>query len=140
MATFAEVLNVKSQKNEAEDSYCFLPAIDVKADPENETLVRSESVLQAANGTLSYRKREWKLIHYSQGKPDATHKDELYNLATDPYEKTDVAEQYPELLQDMSERLKKVLKKNNNQKKMEFGFQATNFIKHNIIIYNTVNS
>jgi len=53
---------------------------------------------------IALRKGDWKLIHL--GKTPGKGKDELYNLKNDPYEKNNVAEDYPDIVKSMLERIK----------------------------------
>ncbi|MHB9028307.1 MAG: sulfatase-like hydrolase/transferase [Candidatus Latescibacterota bacterium] len=55
------------------------------------------------NGNLAVRKGDWKLIH--KGRNPAQGSNELYNIADDPYEKTDQAAARPEKVGELMEEL-----------------------------------
>ena len=54
------------------------------------------------NGRRAVRKGNWKLVQYNVEIPEET-TTELYHLADDPAETTDLAQQQPEVLQEMQE-------------------------------------
>lgn len=56
----------------------------------------------AANGSQAIRKGPWKAIRQNLNQNPAAHL-ELYNLETDPGEKTDLAAQHPELVRELLE-------------------------------------
>ena len=51
---------------------------------------------------VAVRKGDWKIVSVKKGT-----KLELYNITKDPYEKTDLAEKYPEVLKDLEKEIKK---------------------------------
>ncbi len=53
---------------------------------------------------MALRHGDWKLLHHGSNPDDAVN--ELYNLKEDPFEKKDVAEQYPEIVEKLFQRLK----------------------------------
>ena len=53
------------------------------------------------NGRQAVRKGSWKLVHLNVRSPKSTY--ELYNLASDPSERHNVLEQYPEKATELKE-------------------------------------
>ncbi|MEA2063537.1 MAG: sulfatase-like hydrolase/transferase, partial [Gemmatimonadota bacterium] len=78
----------------------FLPAASGAAEPAGERIFYWRTGNQ-----LALRKGDWKLIHQGGSLDSGTY--ELYNLARDPYEKNDMAEQKP----DISAALSKLMEK-----------------------------
>ena len=62
-----------------------------------------------ANYFTTYRKGDWKLVYYYNPETPGQPLWKLYNLKTDPYEASDLAEKHPEqaalLIKQMKERL-----------------------------------
>ena len=56
---------------------------------------------QGGDPSSIIREGEWKLIHYLEDG-----RDELYNLAADPGERNDVADEFPEIAEQMGQKLK----------------------------------
>jgi arylsulfatase A-like enzyme len=54
---------------------------------------------------LALRFGNWKLVH--NGKTPEKGTDELYNLKNDPYEKNDLAKDYPDIIKDLLARMRK---------------------------------
>ncbi len=87
----------------AEDSYNVLPALLGK---KPERPIRDALVVHSADGNFAIRQGRWKWIE-GKAHPDTTpgalklrapeFKPQLYNLAQDPAEKTDVLDQYPDV-------------------------------------------
>jgi arylsulfatase A-like enzyme len=101
----------------APDSYSFLPSLLNKANPHPRTYM----VTADANGIHALRDGEWKYIDDTPPDrlPDnrlkqlAGFEPQLYNLANDPGEMTNLYNEYPELV-------KKLLEKLNGIRKAEF--------------------
>lgn len=105
LATFAAVLHAPLPPNQAEDSFNILRAF---TETQTGASVRDSVILQSADATYCLRQDNWKFIERTDAPtfaPDrnkrtieaAAHKkgaglrtDELYQLATDPAETTDV--------------------------------------------------
>ncbi len=121
MASLAELIGVSLPKNAGPDSMNLLSAL----------LGHSETgrphVLQQGAGTgyFGLRKGDWKLIpasnrpafannkHNSRSNPlsttmPASDNDYLFNLAEDPGETTNLAEQYPEIVEELTELLNRI--------------------------------
>ena len=77
--------------------------------------IRTTTILQTGNGLLAFRHHEWKLRYTkTPNTPDEKAKFvdspvELYNLADDPYETTDLAAENPERIAEMKELLSSLL-------------------------------
>jgi arylsulfatase A-like enzyme len=109
-ASVADIIGVKYNDNVAEDSYSFLPALNLKSD----AAVRESIIHHSINGSFAYRKGNWKAIFcpgsggWSAPRPNSKGienlpKVQLYNLADDIGETTnlqaghkDIVEQYRE--------------------------------------------
>jgi arylsulfatase A-like enzyme len=105
LATFAGVLQAPLPPGQAEDSFNILRAF---TEPKPGAPVRDAVILQSADATYTLRQGDWKFIERSDAPTFATdrnkrtvdaaaHKkaaglnaDELYQLATDPAETTDI--------------------------------------------------
>lgn len=87
MATLAELLDVELPENAGEDSQSFFACL---TDPEC-TLDRAPIVHHAAKGQFAVRSGPWKLVL-----PHKKQHSELYDLATDPGEKTNVIQRFPQ--------------------------------------------
>jgi arylsulfatase A-like enzyme len=109
-ATCAELLGVKTPPNSCEDSVSFLPAFQNQPIPST----RAGIVHHSINGFFSYRSGDWKLLLARDGgaaserklaKPPTLPKAQLYDLASDPAETTNLYETNPtqadELLADL---------------------------------------
>ena len=95
IASFAKLLNVKLNKNEAPDSRNTLDAFLGK---DKEGL---EFTLQEANRTLALREGDWKFI---PGKNNA----QLYDLSTDSGESKNLITQKPALAKKLRQKLNKL--------------------------------
>jgi len=93
-ATLADMVEHKLTADEAQDSYSFLPVLKGET---YEKPIREATIHHSLNGDFSIRKGDWKYIDakghggFAQIKetvpPDSI---QLYNLATDPYETTNI--------------------------------------------------
>jgi arylsulfatase A len=105
MATCADLLGVKLPDTAAEDSITFLPQLLGKGPAARDTLVES-----SINGSFGIRQGEWKLAFCADSggwsfprpgrdKTNGLPRFQLFDLATDPAEKTNVLAQHPEIVQ-----------------------------------------
>lgn len=99
MATLAGILGVKLPDRAGEDSISFLPLLKGGTQP-----VRTVSVSCASDGTPSIRDGAWKLI--LPANPAAI---ELYDLAVDIGETTNLAAQQPDRVARMKAALEKLI-------------------------------
>jgi arylsulfatase A-like enzyme len=99
-ATCVELLGVKTPPNSCEDSVSFLPAFQNQPIPST----RAGIVHHSINGFFSYRSGDWKLLLARDGgaaserkvaKPPTLPKAQLYDLASDPAETTNLYETNP---------------------------------------------
>jgi arylsulfatase A-like enzyme len=107
LATFAEALGVPVPAGAGEDSVSFLPALLGKEGP-----ARSSIVSQSINGSFAIRDGQWKLAlcpgsgGWSAPKPGSKEEKglpefQLYDLATDPGERTNLVAREPERVATM---------------------------------------
>jgi arylsulfatase A-like enzyme len=115
-ATVADILQVGYTDDVAEDSYSFLPALQVKSD----ALVRTSIVHHSINGSFAYRKNQWKAIFcpgsggWSDPKPNSPGIEELpkfqlYNLNEDITEVNNLQGQEREILDQYKEELSQII-------------------------------
>ena len=88
MATCAELLGAKLPAEAAEDSFSILPLLRGKRQDEP---VFPAVVHQGADGTLAIRRGKWKLVLGAITGESAHASDQLYDLAADLGETSDVA-------------------------------------------------
>jgi arylsulfatase A-like enzyme len=113
-ASMAALTGQRLTGNACPDSFNVLPALLGQPGAAG----RDHLVQQPNRGpTLALRVGDWKVLSYVNAKPikaltyeKPAGKYELYNLAADPAEKRNVAEQEPERLQQMLERLESIKK------------------------------
>ena len=86
LPTVAEVAGVKAPENT--DGISYLPALLGKEQKQHEYLYWE---FHESEGRQAVRKGDWKLIYYYED-----NRTELFNLADDPGETTDVSEKFPE--------------------------------------------
>lgn len=91
--TFSNILNVEPSNKGGEDSYDVLPTL-----LENKE-VRQSLVMMSSPGHFAIREYDWKLI-FHRNKPIS-----LYNLANDPYEKTNLIEEEKHRVEALSKLL-----------------------------------
>ncbi|MCH8149785.1 MAG: arylsulfatase [Planctomycetes bacterium] len=109
-ATCAEIVGADLPAAGAEDSLSFLPSLLGKPNNGRRTTLVSHS----NHGEFAYRDGPWKLVfkmsgrnvQQSRGKATIV---ELYNLDSDIGEKNDLAKQRPEIVQRMTDGLKKLI-------------------------------
>ncbi len=108
LATTAGLLGQKLPESAGGDSFDLSPVMLGKS---VDGPIRKTTILQTGRGLLAFRQGDWKLRFKKAPKwtgKKATFPDtscELYNLADDPYEKTDLAESQPERVAEMQELL-----------------------------------
>lgn len=116
MATAADILDVKLPDNAAEDSFSFLPALLGESGP----AARQSVVHHSIQGAFALREGDWKLELCAgsggwsdprpgspgeKGLPDT----QLYHLASDIGEKTNLQAGKPEIVTKMTAQLKKII-------------------------------
>jgi len=113
MATCAELLKVKLSDNAGEDSISFLPLLlGQKAGGGRQVLVESSN-----NGSFAIREGNWKLVlcpdsgGWSYPRPGKDNTEgmprfQLFDVAADPAEKTNVMNQNPEIVQRLGQLLR----------------------------------
>ncbi len=102
IATLADVLGMRLPDNAGEDSFSLLPLLKGGDQP-----VREHAVSCASNGVPGLRRGPWKLI--LEQDPKARTDVQLYNLADDIGEKTNLAAEKPELVAEMRALMEKVV-------------------------------
>ncbi len=104
-ATFAALTGRELQENEAPDSFNFLPVL---VNPE--ATVREHVVQQGIRNLLGFRRGDWKYHHPSNANTTAWETGidlgsrpypQLYNLAEDLGETNNLAEEHPELVEEL---------------------------------------
>ncbi len=114
LATTAGLLGQDLPESAGGDSFDFSPVLLGKS---VDGPVRTTTILQTGNGLLAFRQGDWKLRYEKTPKTSeekATFLDspvELYNLADDPYETTDLAENNPERVAEMKKVLSNLLER-----------------------------
>ena len=110
-AMVADLTGHKINDEEAHDSYSFLPVLKGEEYPKP---IREATIHHSLNGDFSIRKRNWKYIDASGHGGFAQIKEtvsedsvQLYNLATDPGETTNVYKQNIEITNQMKTLLEK---------------------------------
>jgi len=114
LATTAGLLGQDLPKSAGGDSFDLSPVILGKS---VSGPIRTTTILQTGRGLLAFRHGDWKLrlteVPEWTGRkakfPDRSF--ELYNLADDPYEKTDLAENNPEQVAEMQNLLLDLIEK-----------------------------
>jgi arylsulfatase A len=105
MATCADLLAVKLPDNAAEDSITFLPLLLGKGPAARTTLVES-----SINGSFGIRQGQWKLAFCADSggwsfprpgrdKTNGLPRFQLFDIAVDPAEKTNVLAEHPDIVQ-----------------------------------------
>lgn len=112
---FATVVDIMDQaeplpSSAAPDSRSFLPLL---LDPKSNKRIRDHLIHHSINGSFAIRKGPWKLClcpdsgGWSEPRPNKkTNEDlypvQLYNLQDDPAEQINLAQQYPDLVQELT--------------------------------------
>ncbi|MGB5436419.1 MAG: arylsulfatase [Maribacter sp.] len=105
MATLADIVKIDLGDNEGEDSYSMLP---IFMDSNTTDFKREATVHHSINGSFAIRKDQWKMIFclgsggWSDPKPNAGGNADLpvfqlYDLAVDPGEQTNLYGNHPEV-------------------------------------------
>lgn len=116
LATLADITGTEPDPAAGVDSYSLLPALL----GESEQVVREATVHHSVNGSFAIRKGPWKLIlcpgsgGWSYPKPDTPEIGslppfQLYNLDTDIREAENLVDQYPEIVDELSELLRQYI-------------------------------
>ena len=111
-ASLASLVNQKVLANNAPDSFDHLPVLLGKSKSGRDYVIQ-----QSINNTLSIATEKWKYISPSKGPKVNQHTNtelgndpegQLYNLAKDEGERENVAEKYPEKVEELAARLEGV--------------------------------
>lgn len=100
LPTIAEITNAKVPDNI--DGISFLPTLLGNEQQEHETLYWE---FHEKGGRRALRKGDWKLVNYNLNDPKISTV-ELYNLKTDPGEENNLANDYPELVEELQQLIK----------------------------------
>ena len=101
MPTMAEVLEIKAPENI--DGISFLPTLLGKEGQKEHEYLYWE--FHERGGRIALRKGDWKLLRYNVSK-EPQGEFELYNIAKDPGEENNLAQENPEKMQELIELLK----------------------------------
>ncbi|MCY1719361.1 arylsulfatase [Prolixibacteraceae bacterium Z1-6] len=115
-ATVADVIGRKYPDNVAEDSYSFLPALNLKSNAET----RKSIVHHSINGSFAYRKGDYKVNFcpgsggWSAPRPNSQGINELppvqlYNLKEDMGEENNLQDKYPDVVEEFRAELSKIV-------------------------------
>ena len=120
MATFADVLGAELPADAGPDSFSFLPALISKSLSPSLTPIRTQIAMKPGSAALmTFRSGDWKLItglgsggfskpnRIKPGPNDP--QGQLYNLAEDLSETTNLYEKHPEIVARLTAELKKVV-------------------------------
>lgn len=110
-ATIADLVGHKMNDKEALDSYSILPVLKGE---QYEKPLREATIHHSLNGHFAIRKGDWKYIDAKGHGGFAEIKEtfpadsvQIYNLANDPYETTNVIDENPEIANQLRELLEK---------------------------------
>jgi len=118
MATVASLLSVKLPDNAGEDSINILP---VMLGEKGSAPLREAIVHHDANGVFAIRQGDWKLIPAQTPPPSGAKSPsqpiacELYNLAADPHETTNVDTKHPEIVTRLTALLERYRKEDRSR-------------------------
>ena len=101
LATLAEMLEITLPPNAGEDSISFYPVL--KGERNNPQ--RQPMIHHSANGRFAIRHGSWKLIMETPRNPR-----ELYDLATDPGESTNLLDKYSQKAADLEKRISRIIR------------------------------
>lgn len=116
LATFASIVDVELPAEAGPDSFDFSTVL-LDTQP-TDTPIRDSLVLQSGTGLMTVRKGDWKLIEglgsggftkpsrITPGPDDP--KGQLYNLADDPAETTNLYKEKPEVVEELQAELARV--------------------------------
>ena len=109
MATCAAIVGEELPDDAAEDSYSVLPIL---LGEENAQPMRSDVIHHSSTGVFSIRRGSWKLILETQGSggwppprddgPKPGTPGQLYNIAEDPREQSNLWSKHPEIVRDLT--------------------------------------
>lgn len=100
MATFCSVAEQPLPANAGPDSFDVLPALLGQTEF---ATARDHLVMQSnASNVLAIRKGPWKLVAWQRATNKGAPPPQLYNLSQDPSETTDVADQNPEVVGELT--------------------------------------
>lgn len=109
MATCAAIVGEALPDDAAEDSYSILPIL---LGEEHEGTIRSDVIHHSSTGVFSIRRGNWKLILETQGSggwppprddgPKPGTPGQLYNVAEDPREQSNLWSKHPEIVRDLT--------------------------------------
>jgi arylsulfatase A-like enzyme len=102
LATLADIFGTRLQDDAGEDSFCFLPLLNGEDRP-----IRPHTINSSGQGAYALRHGDWKLILDTAGKLAA--EVQLYNLADDLGETTDLAAAQPARVASMRTLLLKLV-------------------------------
>ncbi len=118
LATFADLLDVKLPPDAGPDSFSFLPALTGKQSKAN--ALRTQIAMQPGSAKMmTFRSGDWKLItglgSGGFSKPNRVKSEagdpqgQLYNLASDLGETTNLCAEHPEIVARLTAELKKIV-------------------------------
>jgi arylsulfatase A len=115
-ATVADIIGKDFPDNVAEDSYSFLPALNIDSDSET----RKSIVHHSVNGSFAYRKGDWKVIFcpgsggWSDPRPNSASigdlpSVQLYNLKNDIAEDSNLQGENKDIVEQYRDELTKIV-------------------------------
>ncbi|MCP4313345.1 MAG: arylsulfatase [Bacteroidetes bacterium] len=115
-ATVADILQLDYRDEVAEDSYSFLPALNM----ESNATVRTSIVHHSINGSFAYRKKQWKAIYcpgsggWSEPRPNSPGIEklpeyQLYNLDDDIAELNNLQDKHMDILIQYKKELSQII-------------------------------
>ena len=113
MATCAGIVGNNLPEDAGEDSYSFLSILSGESYP---SPLREATVHHSINGSFALRQGKWKLNFcpgsggWSDPRPEKAKKEglpllQLYDVETDPGEEQNLADQYPQVVEDLTKLL-----------------------------------
>jgi len=113
LATFAALIETGLSKNEGEDSFNILPVLLGEGKSNSASQAR---IFHSGGGIFAIRQGKWKLIQGTKGpgsgrieidNESLNSLGQLYDMENDPYEKTDLWDQQPDIVNNLTELLGK---------------------------------
>jgi arylsulfatase A-like enzyme/sugar lactone lactonase YvrE len=107
LPTLADIRGIRLPENAAEDGVSFRHILE---GGKASATARGSVILKSSDGMYAIRKGDWKFIEErgdlpaAEGKmarPNPDNSNQLYNLANDPAETTDVKDQHPEIVAEL---------------------------------------
>ena len=129
MATTAAILDTPLPANQAEDSHDLLPLLQGKV--EN---VRTTHIHNTRQNSYAIRHHDWLLVNASHGYlsgrdhdwedrhgyiPDDNQAVELYHVSTDPSQRFNVADHYPNRVEELTTLLEKIRRQGHSSPRLE---------------------